>query len=396
MGTNDDEVMIRSAVKGIRPFCSRAAQVRALCTGATEQQQQQLTVDGRTFKRDDWSNATPTILSKVGQNLHLRRSHPLGILRELIEAHFSSFEHLNALSPLVTVKQNFDDLEFPADHPGRSKTDTYYLNAAHVLRTHTSAHEVELLASENKEMERLLQDSNIVISDPTREETSTNSYQLVHDKVHARVIADHLKNSLNTMVLSLFARGGVVSRNTDPLQVRWVEAYFPWTQPSFEMEVLYRGEWLELLGSGVMSQDTLRRSGVGHKMGWAFGLGLERIAMVLFGIPDIRLFWSQDPRFLSQFTPGTISTFEPYSRYPPCYKDFSFWLGDGKESFHENDFCEVLRDIAGDLVEGVSLVDNFEHPKTKDRSLCYRINYRSMDRSLENAEVNALHDKVVE
>ena len=307
---------------------------------------------------------------------------------------------MNALSPLVTVKQNFDDLEFPADHPGRSKTDTYYLNAAHVLRTHTSAHEVEtfsrgsdawlltadvyrrdeidsshypvfhqmeganvvteqgveLLASENKEMERLLQDSNIVISDPTREETSTNSYQLVHDKVHARVIADHLKNSLNTMVLSLFARGGVVSRNTDPLQVRWVEAYFPWTQPSFEMEVLYRGEWLELLGSGVMSQDTLRRSGVGHKMGWAFGLGLERIAMVLFGIPDIRLFWSQDPRFLSQFTPGTISTFEPYSRYPPCYKDFSFWLGDGKESFHENDFCEVVRDIAGDLVEGVSLV----------------------------------------
>lgn len=88
-------------------------------------------------------------------------------------------------------------------------------------------------------------------------------------------------------------------------------------------------------------------------MGWAFGLGLERIAMVLFSVPDIRLFWSQDPRFLSQFSLGSITPFKPYSRHPPCYKDFSFWTATG---FHENDFCEVVRDIAGDLVEGVQLV----------------------------------------
>jgi phenylalanyl-tRNA synthetase alpha chain len=75
--------------------------------------------------------------------------------------------------------------------------------------------------------------------------------------------------------------------------------------------------------------------------------------MVLFSIPDIRLFWSSDPRFLSQFKAGVISTFKPYSRYPPCYKDFSFWTAPG---FHENDFCEVVRDVAGDLVEGVQLV----------------------------------------
>lgn len=76
--------------------------------------------------------------------------------------------------------------------------------------------------------------------------------------------------------------------------------------------------------------------------------------MVLFSIPDIRLFWSTDPRFLSQFTAGTISTFQPYSRYPPCYKDFSFWVP--SDEFHENDFCEVVRGVAGDLVEGVELV----------------------------------------
>lgn len=105
-------------------------------------------------------------------------------------------------------------------------------------------------------------------------------------------------------------------------------------------------------------------TGVPHKQGWAFGLGLERIAMVLFSIPDIRLFWSQDERFLSQFRENEISTFKPYSKYPECYKDLAFWLPErggaaaatvGKE-WHENDFMEVVRDEAGDLVEGVQLV----------------------------------------
>lgn len=94
-------------------------------------------------------------------------------------------------------------------------------------------------------------------------------------------------------------------------------------------------------------------------MGWAFGLGLERIAMVLFGIPDIRLFWSTDPRFLQQFNAGQITTFKPYSKNPPCYQDISFWLPEsssGFAKFHENDFCEIVRDVAGDLAEETALV----------------------------------------
>lgn len=95
--------------------------------------------------------------------------------------------------------------------------------------------------------------------------------------------------------------------------------------------------------------------GVPNKIGWAFGLGLERIAMVLFSIPDIRLFWSADSRFLSQFTQGKITAFQPYSKYPSCFKDVSFWIAQGN-SIHENDFCDVVRDIAGDLVEDVKKV----------------------------------------
>lgn len=95
---------------------------------------------------------------------------------------------------------------------------------------------------------------------------------------------------------------------------------------------------------------------VPDKLGWAFGLGLERIAMVLYSIPDIRLFWSQDPRFLSQFQRGQITTFKPYSKHPSCFKDLSFWLPDDHTDFHENDFCDLVRDVAGDVVEHVEMV----------------------------------------
>ncbi|GAA5897758.1 hypothetical protein JCM6882_000088 [Rhodosporidiobolus microsporus] len=403
-----------------------------------------LVIDGVSYPRDAFSNATPTILSKLPRRLHLSPSHPIGILRSLIESHFSSFTHLNSLSPIVTVQQNFDDLGFPPDHPGRSLTDSYYLNERHMLRTHTSAHEVESfragldqflltadvyrrdeidrshypvfhqmegcnvgdpdagwierLARENDVMRTQLDRANIVVDDPTREVTPSNPYQAEHDPETARIIAEHLKNSLNGLVLKLF--GGRSGDGGEPLQVRWIEATFPWTAPSYEVEVMFNGKWLEILGCGVVRQAALERSGVGHKQGWAFGLGLERIAMVLFSIPDIRLFWSTDARFASQFRAGEISTFRPYSKYPECYKDVAFWLPEqkreGEVGWHENDFMEVVRDVAGDLVEGVSLIDEFTHPKSGRSSRCYRLNYRSMDRSLSNEEVNVLQDKVIQ
>jgi len=73
---------------------------------------------------------------------------------------------------------------------------------------------------------------------------------------------------------------------------------------------------------------------VSKEVGWAFGLGLERWAMKLFEVQDIRQFWSQDPRFLSQFKKGQINKFKPYSKYPTCYKDITFWIAEG---FNENE-----------------------------------------------------------
>lgn len=126
--------------------------------------------------------------------------------------------------------------------------------------------------------------------------------------------------------------------------------------------------------------------------------------MLLFGIPDIRLFWSTDPRFLSQFTENKITKFVPFSKYPACYKDVAFWLpsssnaagGNTVGEFHENDMMEVVRDVAGDDAEDVRMIDEFTHPKTGRKSLCFRINYRSLEKTLTNEEANELHGKVKE
>merc|ERR1712032_230583 len=138
----------------------------------------------------------------------------------------------------------------------------------------------------------------------------------------------------------------------------------------------------------------------GDRRGWAFGLGLERLAMILFQIPDIRLFWTTDERFVNQFKANTITTFKPYSKYPPCYKDIAFWIpntdddddDDESSSFVENDFFELARGIAGDLIERMECTDTFTNPKTNKTSRCYRITYRSMDRSLTDDEINDLQN----
>lgn len=410
-----------------------------------------------------------SILSRLAPSptLPYTKNHPLALLREQIESQIGpQYTPMKAPSPVVDTKLNFDDLGIPSDHPGRNPTDTYYVNRSTCLRTHTSAHEVETFRNKNERwlltadvyrrdeidashypifhqmegagifapedyapggkieqecqvMEAKLQKAALEIEDVV-DLKEAGGYQPTHDAEAAALAVRHLKATLNGLVLDLFgerhaqetAQAG--GNSADPLRVRWIPAFFPFTSPSYEVEVWFRGDWLEILGCGVVKQKTLDSANVANRMGWAFGMGLERIAMVLYSIPDIRLFWTQDARFLDQFAdPSSTSvssaggqlksqnpqkpkllTFKPYSKYPPCYKDVSFWLPQTK-SFHENDFFEIVRDRVGDLVEDVVKIDDFVHPKTHQHSLCYRINYRSMDRSLENDEVNVLHSDVL-
>lgn len=99
-----------------------------------------------------------------------------------------------------------------------------------------------------------------------------------------------------------------------------------------------------------------------------------------------------------------MTRFLPFSKFPPCHKDVAFWLrssasaaGGGLQGeFHENDMMEIVRDVAGDNAEDVRLIDEFVHPKTGRKSLCFRVNYRSLERTLTNEETNQMHERVRE
>lgn len=151
----------------------------------------------------------------------------------------------------------------------------------------------------------------------------------------SQLIEKELKHVLSGLATHLFG----------DVPLRWREDYFPFTEPSFELEVYFNDDWLEVLGCGVIHDEVMRNAERPQQMGWAFGLGLERLAMVLFKIPDIRLFWSTDERFLGQFREDQpIAPFVPYSKYPACYKDVSFWLPETilkMDDFYSNDVYEV-------------------------------------------------------
>ncbi|KAM6953439.1 phenylalanine--tRNA ligase, mitochondrial [Aplochiton taeniatus] len=403
--------------------------------------QDSVEVLGHTSPRDDFTNVTSKILAKVGRNLHNQSHHPLWLIKERIKAHFYRsyvarsgnplFSVHDNLSPVVTVEQNFDSLLIPPDHASRKKGDNYYINRKLMLRAHTSAHQRELVRSG---LDAFLLAGDVY----RRDEIDASHYPVFHQMEGVRLFSNHelFARVQNGEDLSLFESGGrrtpqkqeshtleavkmvefdlkqTLTRlvthlfGTD-LEVRWVDCYFPFTHPSFEMEVRFQGDWLEVLGCGVMEQELVNSAGAGTRVGWAFGLGLERLAMVLYGIPDIRLFWSQDERFLKQFTLPCIDqpvTFQPLSKFPPLINDISFWLPEQEEvkeeeekeeekeaAFNDNDFYDLVRSQAGDLVEKVTLVDAFTHPKTRRRSHCYRIVYRHMERTLTQEEVGLLH-----
>lgn len=271
-----------------------------------------ITIGDHTYQIDHMSNLPTSILKKLNTNLYRDPNHPIGILKNLIYNKFPKrFKHIYFDSPIVTPFQNFDQLGFSTHHPGRSKSDSYYLNSNFMLRTHTSAHEVEsfktgqdhwLITADvyrrdeidsyhfpvfhqmegasvvdqsnieqfttcTKELEYKLFHQHIQIDDPTSlmEDNEKNPYQVSHDPNQVKIVVNNLKATINSLIFDLFGHNSIHHHQIDshePLLVRWIPAYFPFTSPSYEVEVFYNGKWLEILGCGVIQQKTLEEASV--------------------------------------------------------------------------------------------------------------------------------------
>ncbi|XP_026320261.1 probable phenylalanine--tRNA ligase, mitochondrial isoform X2 [Hyposmocoma kahamanoa] len=391
-------------------------------------------INNKEFETDEYTNITPKIISYLNQNLHLRKDNPISLVRKSIVNYFyksftsrgnPSFSVYENLSPIVTTKQNFDDLLIPKDHISRSKSDCYYINKDVLLRAHMTAHQGDLLRAgldnflmigdvyrrdeidathfpvfhqvdavrTQRKKDLFGENSELEIFEPT--------FDPIHPQRYTNSIADPMKQSCHTLEATKLMEtqlkqhliGLVQTLFGDDIQHRWVEAYFPFTHPSWELEIFYEDNWLEVLGCGITRNEILANAGPNNSIAYAFGLGLERLAMALYKIPDIRLMWSSDSGFISQFQNKTnydTITYKPVSVYPQCVNDISFWLPPNLtiDSFTSNDFYDLVRDIGGDIIEQVKLKDKFVHPKSKKHSLCYTIIYRHLERTLTQREVN--------
>ncbi|MDX9696500.1 MAG: hypothetical protein RBT49_11980 [Bacteroidales bacterium] len=324
------------------------------------------------------NNISKTIQEKRKLKLHNKANHPICQLKEKIQSYFNDFTAFDHLNEVVSTKDNFDDLLIPANHPARSMNDTYYVDENHVLRTHTSAHQNQLLRQGHAKF--------IVTGDVYRKDTIDKThYPVFHQMEGVKIVPDgtdplvDLKNTLEGLIKYLYPGKAY----------RFLNDYFPFTHPSLQVEVKQGAEWMEVLGAGVIQPKILENCQI-EGQAWAFGLGIDRLLLSYCNIPDIRYLWTLDARFINQFKKG-LTTFKEYSKYPPVIKDVSFWVNqyvetDESQWEQHNNFCEIIREIGQDLIENVSLIDKFN--KFDKTSLAYRITYRSNDRTLLNSEIN--------
>lgn len=340
------------------------------------------------------NNIPPSITNKIGRNLHNISNHPIKIVKDKIFDYFDDLARIEIETPYVTIENNFDRLRVPKDHPSRKSSDTFYKDDIELLRTHMTCYLYPLAHSETGRSQL----KYITCGDVYRKDAIDATHYPVFHQIDAFCIVpedvdvrEDLRNRLDGLVKHLF---GPYCRYRFLEDTKHKDIYFPFTIDSLEVEVAFevdgKVKYLEVLGAGTVHPDIMSDLGLPNHQAWAFGLGLERLAMIMFNIPDIRLFWTTDKRFLDQFQAGKISQFKPYSKYEMCYKDVSFYLN---TNYSYNDLCTIARDEdKNDLIESIALIDEF-HGK-KGISHCYRIVYRAMDGNLKNSEVDEIQENI--
>ena len=187
---------------------------------------------------------------------------------------------------------NFEALNVPEDHPAKDMHDTFYLNNAGLLRTHTSPVQI-------RTMEKRDAPHRIICPGKVYRKDSDLTHTPMFHQIEGLVVEEgasfsQLKGLLNDFLEDFFG---------EKVELRFRPSYFPFTEPSAEADIRWNKNWLEVLGCGMVHPNVLKGVGVDTKIysGFAFGLGVERMAMLKYDIPDLRAFFENDIRFLNQF-----------------------------------------------------------------------------------------------
>jgi phenylalanyl-tRNA synthetase alpha chain len=250
----------------------------------------------------------PEDLTLPGRTRYLGAAHPLILFQEEIERIFLGMGYAIEEGPEIeTDYYNFEALNFPPHHPARDKWDTLFLKGDLLLRTHTSPVQVRVMEKKRPPI-RVITPGRVF-----RRETPDPTHLPMFLQVEGLVVDEgitfaHLKGTLEYFVRALFG---------EKVKVRFRPSFFPFTEPSAEVDIgclacggqdkfcrLCGGTgWKEILGSGMVDPQVFKNVNIDPERysGWAFGLGIDRTAMLALGIPEMRYFYENDLRFLRQF-----------------------------------------------------------------------------------------------
>lgn len=288
--------------KAERPIVGKLAnQIRAELTEAFDQTTRELHRQQQAKQLVDES----VDITLPGRKPAYGKAHPVTQTLEQITSIFTQLGFQSVTGPEVeTDYYNFDALNTPSDHPARDLHDTFYLTDGHLLRTHTSPVQIRV-------MERQQPPVRIIVPGKAYRVDYDVSHTPMFHQVEGLLVDTHVTFSELKGILASFVRQ-LFSKET---QTRFRPHFFPFTEPSAEVDIsctVCSGDgcrscggtgWIEILGAGAVDPEVFRAVGYDAEQvtGFAFGMGVERIANLQFRIPDIRTFYENDLRFLRQF-----------------------------------------------------------------------------------------------
>ena len=229
-----------------------------------------------------------------GRGLGVGGLHPVTLTLRRIEHLFHSLGFDTSSGPEIESDYyNFTALNIPENHPARAMHDTFYIDPQHVLRTHTSPVQVRYMVTHQPPL-KIISPGRVYRfdSDATH---SPMFHQVEGLWVDESVSFANLKGVVQDFLQRFFER--------DDLRVRFRPSFFPFTEPSAEMDMSWNGGWLEIGGCGMVHPNVLKHVNIDCEkyLGFAFGLGVERLAMLRYGVNDLRQFYESDLRSLKQF-----------------------------------------------------------------------------------------------
>ena len=381
-------------------------------------------VFGKNYTVDHMTNICPAIFDWMERKCHLAEDNPINLVKQRVYNHFQRnhvdengkplFPTFDHFSP-ITLEQSFDRLLLPVGHFNRSNAETYYFNKDTILRGVSSVHLSYLIAEgydrilctgdvyrhaaynptdaavfHQMDMQRLFTkeelhtgnfSGNIFEASARTSKEADVEGQVVHTRDAVESVMFDMRQTVEAVVKELLG-GGV--------KCRWKHYYCQFAKPCNELAVMHQGEWLEILVGGVLRQELVDQAGATDTIGWNCRLGLDRLAMVLYNVPDIRLLQLKHNDITK-----ILTSLDPNFDTGLFNREVVFLIpSDMDIVMFQYHFYELVRITAEDAVQEVKLIDQF--PKSGIVAQRYRITYHSWVKSLSESDVNAHHDLIKE